>query len=120
MLSCRVVFLTSYFTAVVLLAGYSAFLISFLATRETKEFPFTSFKQFLADGRYQLGMLSDSAFTFYFEVRTIRCSNEEIISSVSSSFTSLFLYPVLTFISFPLFSIRIINCCSFSLQLAQC
>jgi len=62
------VFLTSYFTAVVLLAGYSAFLISFLATRETKEFPFTSFKQFLVDGRYQLGMLSESAFTFYFEV----------------------------------------------------
>jgi hypothetical protein len=56
---------------VVLLAGYSAFLISFLATRETKEFPFTSFKQFLDDGRYQLGMISDSAFTFYFEVRII-------------------------------------------------
>ncbi|XP_021923390.1 probable glutamate receptor [Zootermopsis nevadensis] len=70
MLSCRVVFLTSYFTAVVLLAGYSAFLISFLATRETKEFPFTSFKQFLDDGRFQLGMLSDSAFTFYFENST--------------------------------------------------
>jgi hypothetical protein len=73
MLSCRVVFLTSYFTAVVLLAGYSAFLISFLATRETKEYPFTSFKQFLSDGRYQLGMLSDSAFTFYFEVGINLC-----------------------------------------------
>jgi hypothetical protein len=71
MLSCRVVFVTSYFTAVVLLAGYSAFLISVLTTKETKEYPFTSFKQFLADGSFQLGMLSDSAFTFYFEVGII-------------------------------------------------
>lgn len=74
MLSCRVLFVTSYFTAVVLLAGYSAFLISVLTTKETKEYPFTSFKEFLTDGSFQLGMLPDSAFTFYFEVRIIHLS----------------------------------------------
>jgi hypothetical protein len=69
-----VLFVTSYFTAVVLLAGYSAFLISVLTTKETKEYPFTSFKEFLTDGSFQLGMLPDSAFTFYFEVRIIALS----------------------------------------------
>lgn len=116
MLSCRVVFLTSYFTAVVLLAGYSAFLISFLATRETKEFPFTSFRQFLVDGRYQLGMLSDSAFTFYFEVGINHYCVE--ITFILHLFTD-FPYPFCTFISFPLFSLKAMNFCTFILQMAQ-
>lgn len=113
MLSCRVVFLTSYFTAVVLLAGYSAFLISFLATRETKEFPFTSFKQFLVDGRYQLGMLSDSAFTFYFEVGINHYCVE--ITFILHLFTD-FPYPFCTFISFPLFPFKTIITLSLSFR----
>ncbi|XP_069681551.1 probable glutamate receptor [Periplaneta americana] len=66
-LSCRVVYLTSYLTAVVVMAGYSAFLISFLATRETRRFPFTSFKEFLEDGTYNLEMVANSAFIWYFK-----------------------------------------------------
>jgi hypothetical protein len=51
----------------VLLVGYSGSLISFLTFRTT-ELPFVSFQQFLQDGTYRLGVLSNSIHYTYFKV----------------------------------------------------
>jgi hypothetical protein len=57
--SRRVVFFTSYLTAVVLLASYSSSLISSLnVTRPA--LPFQTFQQVLEDGTYHMDVLSNS------------------------------------------------------------
>ncbi|KAJ4445627.1 hypothetical protein ANN_12309 [Periplaneta americana] len=58
--SCRLVYLTAYLTAVILLSAYSAALISFL-TKKTVQLPFRDLTGLLHDGSYELGMIQHSA-----------------------------------------------------------
>ncbi|XP_069694866.1 probable glutamate receptor [Periplaneta americana] len=58
--SCRLVYLTAYLTAVILLSAYSAALISFL-TKKTVQLPFRDLTGLLHDGSYDLGMIQHSA-----------------------------------------------------------
>ncbi|PNF23956.1 hypothetical protein B7P43_G10051 [Cryptotermes secundus] len=63
--SCRLITLTSYFTAVILLGAYSATLTSFLAIRR-HELPFTDFQSLVNDGTYRVIVASGSAHLNYF------------------------------------------------------
>jgi hypothetical protein len=58
--SGRVVILTSYMTSLVLLAAYSAFLISSLAVQR-QDLPFRDLQSLLYDGSYKLGVLRNSS-----------------------------------------------------------
>ncbi|XP_031847328.2 glutamate receptor U1 [Nomia melanderi] len=61
----RLVHLSVYLTAVVVLAAYSAALISFLAVK-TFAMPFTTMDGMLADGSYRFAVIGDSAdYTFF-------------------------------------------------------
>jgi hypothetical protein len=64
---CRLVYLTAYLTAAVLLAAYSATFISFLAVRHSA-MPFNTFEEMLRDGSYQLGILERSVELSIFDV----------------------------------------------------
>ncbi|KAJ9579001.1 hypothetical protein L9F63_024889 [Diploptera punctata] len=66
-MSGRVVYLVSYLTAVVLLAGYSAALISYLTLRKPV-IPFTTFEGLLKDNSYKFGVTPFSSAYSYFEV----------------------------------------------------
>jgi hypothetical protein len=68
-LSCRLITLTSYFTAVVLLGAYSATLTSFLTIRH-HDLPFTDFESLVNDGTYRVIVGSGSAHLNYFNVST--------------------------------------------------
>jgi hypothetical protein len=57
--SVRIVILTSYMTSLVLMAAYSAFLISSLAVQH-QHLPFRDFQGLLHDGSYKLGVVRDS------------------------------------------------------------
>jgi hypothetical protein len=59
---------TSLLTAVVLVASYSAGIVSYLTLR-TPSLPFKDFKGVLQDGSFQLGMIRDGAKLDYFKVR---------------------------------------------------
>jgi hypothetical protein len=59
--------MTSYLTAVVLVASYSAGIISYLTLR-TPSLPFTDFKGILGDGSYKLGIVPNGAKLDYFKV----------------------------------------------------
>ncbi|XP_069691357.1 probable glutamate receptor [Periplaneta americana] len=74
--SGRLVFLTLYLTAVVLLVCYSGSFISYIMTHE-EELPFRDFEGMLRDGRYQLGVLADSAPVLYFKL-----SNNSVLRQV--------------------------------------
>jgi len=65
--SCRVVYLTTYLSAVVLLAAYSATLISFL-TVQILEVPFNNLEEFLIVGTHKLGTLEESTVLTLFKV----------------------------------------------------
>jgi hypothetical protein len=65
--SCRVVYLATYLLAVVLLASYSATLISFL-TVLIVEVPFNNLEEFLNAGTHKLGVLEDSTVLTLFKV----------------------------------------------------
>ncbi|XP_023708697.1 glutamate receptor ionotropic, delta-2 isoform X2 [Cryptotermes secundus] len=65
-ISCRLVFLTAYLTAVILLSAYSAALISFL-TKQSVVMPFRDLQGLLKDGTYRLGIMPDSAEYEMFE-----------------------------------------------------
>lgn len=64
----RVVYLTSYVVGYVLVAAYSAALVSFLAVQRD-ELPFASFEGLLEDGTYKLGV-TKGAEVSYFRVRS--------------------------------------------------
>jgi hypothetical protein len=64
------VYFTAYAVGVVLVAAYSAALVSFL-TVQRSELPFTSFEGLLEDGTYKLGV-TKGAEVSYFTVRTSR------------------------------------------------
>jgi len=65
--SCRLVYVTSYLTAVVLFAAYSATFVSFLTTRHYR-LPFTNFQGLLSNGKYKLGIQLGSISQNYFQV----------------------------------------------------
>jgi hypothetical protein len=65
--SGRVVFLITYLSAVVLLASYSATLISFLAVR-IAEVPFNDLEELLIVGTHKLGALEESTVLTLFKV----------------------------------------------------
>jgi hypothetical protein len=63
--SSRIVILTSYITALVLMAAYSAFLISSLAVQH-QHLPFKDLQGLLHDGSYRLGVMGNgSAFSSF-------------------------------------------------------
>jgi hypothetical protein len=64
-----VVYLTTYLTAVVMLASYSATLISFLTVRTVK-LPFNDIEEFLKVGTHKLGALEHSTILNFFRVST--------------------------------------------------
>jgi hypothetical protein len=57
--SGRIVILTSYMTSLVLMAAYSAYLISSLVV-EHQHLPFRDLQGLLSDGSYKLGVLGNS------------------------------------------------------------
>jgi hypothetical protein len=66
--SSRVIFLTTYLTALIILTSYSAFLVSFISNR-VYELPFTSFEEFLKAGTHHLAVEPHSSQTMYFKVQ---------------------------------------------------
>ncbi|PSN50309.1 Ionotropic receptor 135, partial [Blattella germanica] len=74
--SLRLLLLTAYVTAVVIMASYSASFISSLTLRKPK-LPFKNFREFLQDGSYQLSMLPSTSRLNFF-----KSSQAEIIKQV--------------------------------------
>ena len=70
--SGRIVLLTSHMTSLVLLAAYSASLISSLAV-EPRNLPFRDLQGLLHDGSYSLGVLEDSSIFNVFHVWWTKC-----------------------------------------------
>jgi hypothetical protein len=66
-LSGRIVIFTSYMTSLVILAGYSASLISSLAV-ERRHLPFRDLQGLLYDGSYKLGIQSHTSMLDLFKV----------------------------------------------------
>jgi hypothetical protein len=58
--SVRIVILTSYLTSLVLMAAYSAFLISSLAVQH-QHLPFRDLQGLLYDGSYKLGVMKNGS-----------------------------------------------------------
>jgi hypothetical protein len=63
----RIVILTTYMTSLVLLAAYSAFLISSLAV-QPRELPFRDLQGLLYDGSYKLGVVDRTSTINIFDV----------------------------------------------------
>ena len=69
--SGRIVMLTSYLTSLVLMAAYSAFLISSL-TVQHQDMPFRDLQGLLYDGSYRLGVMRNSSSLNMFDVCGIK------------------------------------------------
>jgi hypothetical protein len=67
---CRLIYLTTYVTFMVLFMAYCATFISHLTVRR-RELPFRDFQGFLNDGTYKLGAVYGSAHEAYLKVRYI-------------------------------------------------
>ena len=65
--SGRIVILTSYMTSLVLMAAYSAFLVSSLAVQH-HDLPFRDLQGLLYDGSYKLGVKRDTSYFNTFNV----------------------------------------------------
>lgn len=74
----RIVHLVIHLTAVVILAAYSASLISFLAVK-TFVMPFTTMDGLLKDGTYRFGVVDDSADFSFFQVYKHKFSNRSYV-----------------------------------------
>jgi hypothetical protein len=72
--ACRVLYLTTYLTVVILLAAYSATLISFLTVR-TAKLPFNNLEELLTTGTHELGALEQSTVLSHFRVSTLTAIN---------------------------------------------
>jgi hypothetical protein len=71
-MAVRIIHLTTYVTAVVTAVSYSASLISHIMTY-THTLPFVDFREFVADGTYQLGLLANSGYISFFRVSYSLC-----------------------------------------------
>ena len=69
--SARIVNLTLYITSLVVMAAYSAFLISSLAVQQ-RELPFRDLQGLLNDGSYRLGVMKNSSYFNIFNVCGIK------------------------------------------------
>jgi hypothetical protein len=58
--SGRIVIFTTYVTSLVLMAAYSAFLISSLSVQR-RQLPFKDFQGLFDDGSYRLGVMKDGS-----------------------------------------------------------
>jgi hypothetical protein len=67
-LSCRVVYLTAYLTALVLFIAYSAIFISSLAVKR-QDLPFSTFEDLLNEGTVRIGVRAKSSHEDYFKVK---------------------------------------------------
>ncbi|KAK7869354.1 hypothetical protein R5R35_012899 [Gryllus longicercus] len=67
--SCRIVFWTAYFIAVIAAAAYSANFMACLAIRKVS-LPFTSLEGLLRDGSYDFGVLAESGLLTIFQNST--------------------------------------------------
>jgi hypothetical protein len=65
----RAISVTSYLTATVVMAAYSAAFISYLTVQDL-QLPFTTFEGLLNDGRYRLLAVNGTAQLNYFDVST--------------------------------------------------
>ena len=65
--SGRIVVFTTYMTSLVLLAAYSAFLISSLAV-EPRDLPFRDLQGLVYDGSYKLGVVDKTSYMDIFKV----------------------------------------------------
>ncbi|KAJ9577295.1 hypothetical protein L9F63_006134 [Diploptera punctata] len=63
--SCRVLYVTTYFTAVIILASYSATLVSFLTVGKII-LPFTDLEDVLRAGTHKLGAVKTSTVLYHF------------------------------------------------------
>ncbi|PNF41651.1 hypothetical protein B7P43_G07625 [Cryptotermes secundus] len=68
-MSCRLVYVGVYFTAVTLCAAYSATLVSSLAV-QTNALPFKNFQQMLKRNDFEMGVVNNSAVLSEFEEAT--------------------------------------------------
>jgi len=66
-ISGRIVILTAYLTSLVLLAAYSAFLISSLAV-QPRNLPFRDLQGLVYDGSYKLGVVDNTSTINIFDV----------------------------------------------------
>lgn len=64
----RIVYLVVHLTGVIILAAYSAALISFLAT-QTVYLPFSTMDGLLQDGTYRFAVVGDSSDYSFFQVK---------------------------------------------------
>jgi hypothetical protein len=83
--SFRVIIVTSYVTITVLLAAYSAALISFMTVQDV-HLPFTTFEGLLQHGEYRLATAQGTAHISYFNVRTDVLLRHYLIVTHSSSY----------------------------------
>ena len=65
--SGRIVILTSYMTSLVLLAAYSAFLVSSLSV-QPRDLPFRDLQGLVYDGSYKLGVVDNTSTINIFDV----------------------------------------------------
>ena len=76
--SGRIIIFTSYMTSLVLLAAYSAFLISILAVQR-QELPFRDLQGLLNDGSYRLGVVPNTSQINKFNV----CGTKYIFDQIT-------------------------------------
>lgn len=80
----RMVQFVIHLTAVVVLAAYSAALISFLAIK-TFVMPFTTMEGLLKDGTYRFGVIQESADYSFFQVKNFSSLNQYYYVTVDFS-----------------------------------
>ncbi|PSN34587.1 Ionotropic receptor 119 [Blattella germanica] len=74
--SCRIIYITAYITSFIVLAAYSSVVISFAATRNPDELPFTNLEGLYADKSYKLIVTRKSAMFNLFDVRIINTTDQ--------------------------------------------
>ncbi|KAJ4438051.1 hypothetical protein ANN_13990, partial [Periplaneta americana] len=84
---CRIVYLTSYVLGYVLLAAYSAALVSFL-TVQRDILPFTGFEGLLRDGTYKLGVTKGAEVSYF----TVRSRENTLLRMESKNYVMRTLY----------------------------
>jgi hypothetical protein len=72
--SWRIIQLTTHLTALVIVASYSASVLSHIMT-QTDKLPFNTFEEFLQDGTYTLAVGKHGGHYTHFEVSTVLLMN---------------------------------------------
>jgi hypothetical protein len=84
--SSRILSMVTYWTSVVILAGFSASFVSYLTVRYPV-IPFNTFPELLEKGTYRLGVLRYSSIAPYFQVCMTCCSKR--LKDLAISYVSL-------------------------------